>query len=914
MLFVGNGNIPPLIYVTNGTAAGMIVDITRRVAQEAGLRVGVQAMDWTRAQEMVLEGTADALLQINRSAEREQLYDFSDPLLESAFMIFRRDDRIDIEDLASLSGRVAGVEAMGYPITLVRKHPEIRVQVIDSWKDGFGLLNAGTIDAVIIDRWVGEYELALNGIKGITVVQQPLETSSSYFAVRKGNTALLDRINAGLRSARADGSMQKILDRWSSKKVIYVSVEATRYYVAGAIAAFAILVLFVVLVIYAGALSRARKSAETLLDQQRQAEQGLRASTATLEAALANMTDAVFIADSRGAITHFNDASLAFCRAGDRAECATTVSDPRRFLDLFFPGGLPVPPGQWVVPRALAGEIGINVEYGQRRRDTGETWTASYNFAPIRDAAGGIAGAVIVGRDVTEQRTMQETLRQSEEKFHLAFANNPAAVSLSLLEDGRIIDVNDTWVGLTGYGREESIGRSTRSTLWPSQADAQRFVQELREKGSLHRWEQQYRKKSGELFTTQLSAQVLGVQDGDLILSTFIDISERKAIEEKMLQAQKLESLGILAGGIAHDFNNILQAIIGNAEVAKISDTVPAAPVLKNLDEILRSAHRASDLSRQMLAYSGKGGSQVESFDLGEVIVEMMEMLRMTVSKKATVKYSLADGLPSIRADLSQLRQVVMNLVINASEALGEQTGTIVVRTARIDCDEDCMGSFWSDGRLEAGSYVFLEVIDTGCGMDEATKARIFDPFFSTKFAGRGLGLAAVLGIVRGHAGAIKVRSEVGKGTTFRLLFKASATAPRPVRAAGAAGHDWRGKGTILLVDDEEDVRNVGRLMLRHLGFRVVAAADGLEAVSTLRARGSEIACVVLDLTMPAMDGEETFRRIRGIAPDLPILLSSGYDEQAVIRQWAGKDLAGFIQKPYQLSLLESRLRGVLQG
>jgi CheY-like chemotaxis protein len=265
-----------------------------------------------------------------------------------------------------------------------------------------------------------------------------------------------------------------------------------------------------------------------------------------------------------------------------------------------------------------------------------------------------------------------------------------------------------------------------------------------------------------------------------------------------------------------------------------------------------------------------------------------------------------------VDADASQLRQVVMNLVVNASEAIGERSGVITLSTGAMDCDRAYLSESWLDEQLPEGMYVFIEVADTGSGMDAETRARIFDPFFTTKFTGRGLGLAAVLGIVRGHRGAIKVYSELGKGTTLKVLFPASQRAEvRETRSAVRGMYE--GKGTVLLVDDDESVRAVGRKMLERIGFTVVTAADGSEAIARFRERADDIICAIVDLTMPHVDGAETFRELRRMRPGVRVILSSGYNEQDVTQRFVGKGLAGFIQKPYQLSTLVAVLKEVLE-
>jgi len=389
--------------------------------------------------------------------------------------------------------------------------------------------------------------------------------------------------------------------------------------------------------------------------------------------------------------------------------------------------------------------------------------------------------------------------------------------------------------------------------------------------------------------------------------------NERRELEAQVQHAQKLESLGVLAGGIAHDFNNVLVGILGNAEMA-LAGLPPHSPQRRDVEGIVKAAHRAAALTNQMLAYSGKGQFVVDDIDLRVLIEDMNDLLHSSVTKKAIIRLDLPEDLPAIRADASQIRQVVMNLVTNASEAIGEERGRITVTAGVGRCERGCS---CRDGIPGAGEWpetphVVLEVADTGCGMDEATKAKMFEPFFTTKFTGRGLGLAAVHGILRGHKAGIEVESEPGEGSTVRVHFPALDHPAKPKKRADQRETSWRGTGTILLADDEEIVRRVGEAALRHLGFSVITAADGVEAIELFRERDDEITCVLLDLTMPRMGGEETHDEIRKISDEVPVILSSGYGEQESTKRFGDKGLAGFIQKPYGVEELKDKLREVL--
>ncbi|MCX7050149.1 MAG: response regulator, partial [Candidatus Sumerlaeota bacterium] len=410
------------------------------------------------------------------------------------------------------------------------------------------------------------------------------------------------------------------------------------------------------------------------------------------------------------------------------------------------------------------------------------------------------------------------------------------------------------------------------------------------------------------------------------VLGTYEDITElkrehveRRKLETQVQNAQKLESLGVLAGGIAHDFNNLLMAILGNTDLA-LADLSPVSPIRQYLHEVEKASRRAADLCRQMLAYSGKGRFVIQALDLGEVIQEMAHMLEVSISKKAILKYNFAANLPAIEADVSQIRQIIMNLVINASEAIGDKSGVISISTGAMECDRAYLTTTWLNENLAEGLYVYIEVADTGCGIHKDLQPKIFDPFYSTKFIGRGLGLAAVLGIVRGHKGAIKVYSEEGRGSTFKVLFPAASYAADQAPDEKTESSPLQSKGAVLLVDDEESVRVIGKQMLIRLGFKVLTAMDGRDAVNIFQERsGSAVApeeriiCVILDLTMPHMDGEEAFRELRRIQPDVCVVLSSGYNEQEVTQRFVGKGLAGFIQKPYRMAMLAEKMKQVMK-
>lgn len=373
---------------------------------------------------------------------------------------------------------------------------------------------------------------------------------------------------------------------------------------------------------------------------------------------------------------------------------------------------------------------------------------------------------------------------------------------------------------------------------------------------------------------------------------------ERQELERQMLHVQKLESLGVLAGGMAHDFNNILTAILGYAEISMMGMS-PEDLSYKSLNEIRNASRRAADICHQMLAYAGRGTFVVEPLLLGGLITEMADLLKTSISKKASLCVKIAENIPPINADATQIRQVVMNLITNASDSINENKGEISISTGMKDSTADNDSEIIYGEDLQEGPYVYIEVSDTGCGMDKETINRIFEPFFTTKFTGRGLGMAAVLGIVKSHRGCISIKSKPGKGTTFRLFFPPCDLSVTPSSVEKIKNNQEAISGLVLLADDEAAIRAVGKRIIEKMGLSVITASDGEEAVRLFTENRDKVDLAIVDLTMPKMDGAEVFAEIRKKEPDLPIMIISGYTEYEIRSQFAGKTVSGFIQKPF---------------
>jgi PAS domain S-box-containing protein len=523
-------------------------------------------------------------------------------------------------------------------------------------------------------------------------------------------------------------------------------------------------------------------------------------------------------------------------------------------------------------------------------------------------------------RDVTEHKRALERLRESEERYRVLYEDNPS-MYFTVDDGGIVLSVNKFGAEQLGYEPHELVGHDVLEVFREDDREAMRrqLAECLSNASEVENWELRKVRKDGTVIWVSERARVLRNADGSsTLLIVCEDVTERKrveeerrALEEQVRHAQKLKSLGVMAGGVAHDFNNLLVGILGNASLA-LTRLDPDSAARADIESLEKAADRAADLCRQLLAYSGRGRFVVQPADMSELVTDLGDLLEFTVPRKGTLRYDLADDLPPIEADVAQVRQVIMNLVANAAEAIGEREGRIAIRTSTIEFEEPLEHA--TAGTISAGRYVCLEIADGGCGMDRQTLEKMFDPFFTTKFTGRGLGLAAVLGIVRGHDGALQVDSESGKGTRVRVLFRAGdLTLDRPAERepAASSGAD---SGTILVVDDEELVRSVATQALELSGFDVLTAVNGEEAVRAIEERGDEIDLVLLDLTMPGLGGQETFGILKERRPDIKVLLSSGYDKDEVVARFAGDRPNGCIQKPFRTADLVARVREILAG
>jgi PAS domain S-box-containing protein len=579
----------------------------------------------------------------------------------------------------------------------------------------------------------------------------------------------------------------------------------------------------------------------------------------------------------------------------------------------FRPDGRPYAPEEWPLARSIrTGETVTEEEVELRWPDGSQAWL-SLSSTPIRNPAGIISSGILIFQDVTERKRREEALRASEERFSKAFKNNPTPMAVLRSKDATFVDVNEQFLRLLGYTAPEIYGRCAKELgTW--------FIDLLDEAGKRLQTGGLFRDQelsaaasSGESKALLVSIETMMLGGDTCYLAIFVDLTERKQVEEQLRQSQKMEAIGSLAGGVAHDFNNLLTAINGYSELAMMGMEA-GSPEYEHLRAVRTSGERAAGLTRQLLAFSRKEAVQNQVQSLNAIVTETEGMLRRLIEENVEIDTCLGSEVGSVNVDKGQVVQILMNLVVNARDAM-PQGGRLLVETRRVRVDGPTRNAL-----LEAppGVYAMLTVKDTGTGMTPQVKAKIFEPFFTTKAVGKGtgLGLSVVYGVVRQLGGAITLQSEPGQGTTFSIYFPEvndSRLAPASESAARNGPEAYRGSETILVVEDEDAVRRFIKRALTAQGYRVLESRNGVEALRLLELAEQPLDLVMTDLIMPDMGGRELAVQVRAHRPALPVLYTSGYSEKAGESHEAPANAEYFLPKPFGPTELARKVREVLR-
>jgi PAS domain S-box-containing protein len=619
-------------------------------------------------------------------------------------------------------------------------------------------------------------------------------------------------------------------------------------------------------------------------------------------------SEAIFVHDEAGAIVDVNAETCAMFRCTEAQARAMTIGD----MSLNEP-----PYGQADAVRRVGQALregGCAFEWRSRRRDGEVFWS---EVALRRFELEGRPHVIASVRDIDARKRIEEALRESEERFSKIFNATSTMLAFTDPEDGRILDVNESWLATNGLGREQAIGRTGRELgLWTNVEDRARVLAQLKERGRAVDLEVDL-KMGGRVVPALVNVEYIDMRGARYILWELRDLSERRraekeqeALRAQLIQAQKMESVGQLAGGIAHDFNNILSAILGFTKLAT-EGLAPEDVRSGYLEQVLRAGERASELTRQLLAFSRKQVMQPKVVDPVPVLRDMEPMLRRLIGEHIVVVMVMPRGIGRIKVDVAHLEQAIMNLAVNARDAMPDG-GTLTIEAEAIDVD-----AAYADRHIELkpGPHVVLAVSDTGTGMDEATRARAFEPFFTTKGPGRGtgLGLSTVYGIVKQSGGAIWLYSEQGRGTTFKLFFPCTAEEAakseneRPVPSR-------RGSETVLVVEDDHQLRALVGTVLRGAGYVVVEAANPQKALAAAQQTTGSIHLLLTDVVMPQMNGRQLAEKVAPIHPETRVLYMSGYTENTIVHQGVIDDGILFLPKPITPERLLAMVRKALDA
>jgi len=776
-------------YTKDGKQIGIVVDLANAIKNRLNHAVRIDYMNWSKAQQMVLEGAADALLQINTSEERENIYDFSGPLLESEFSIFIKSDMEDIYDVNSLKGLQVGVEEMGLPIQILKRHPLIHVVVIPDIISGFHLLADRKIDAVVVDRWVGSFVVAENNLRGIRISGEPIEKSSSAIAVRKGNPILLDGINHALDEIRKDGTYARILAKWEPEEIIFQTKD--QYFRQKVISVALLSVLFIMTI--AGVfliieVKKRRQSEKKLFKYQHHLEDLVKERTSELQSERQRLADILYGTNTgtwewnvQTGETIFNE------RWANIIGYTLHELEPisiQTWIEFTHPDDLKV--SNELLEKHFKREINY-YEFECRMKHKNGSWVWVLDRGRVISWTEDNKPFTVSGthQDITGRKQTEAELMESEQRLSLALkANQDAVWDWDLLTNN--LYYSPHWWTLIGYEPNELKADPDlwRRLMHPGDLEQANFIVEnaiIRE--TSFEVESRLLHKEGHYVPILTRGFVLRdkMDKAVRISGTNADLTERKKIEEErryveqqLQQIQKAESLSRMAGAIAHNFNNQLSVVQGNLELA-LDDLPGDTNIHEFLYQAMMAAQRSTEISGLMLTYLGQVTIKLEILNLSEICYHDLQFFQDTIPKNITLETDFMVPGPVVEANANQVRIVLTHLITNGAESIGDRNGEIALEIKTIPKSDipkiNISPIDWQPG---ADIFACLEVRDTGCGISDQDIEKIFDPFFTTKFTGRGLGLSVVLGIVKTWKGAVSAESRKGHGSTFRIFLPLS--------------------------------------------------------------------------------------------------------------------------------------------
>ncbi len=905
IIFVSQTRYPPFEFVDrHGEHTGMSIELARWIATEFGFRARFTDAPFHAAQQAILSGRADVLTSLFYSEKRDERFDFTGTIFEVPAAIFVAADRPDIKGIEDLNGKTVAIQKGDYALDFLRDR-QISFQSLDTvnFAEAADLAIAGRADAVVGDEQIILYHLYSNKLTDrLKKAGRPLYTGRNCMAVREKNAILQAILQKGVESARKKGVLDTLQRKWLGVPVSLEKSTLERYRLE-LLALFAALALLVVLVWFWNLQLRRRVAART--GELARSEGMLRESEQKYRLVVDNINVGMVVIQEGRLV--FANRGIARALGYSPEELPAAHPDP---FELVHPQDR-----EMVLERYMDRIAGGGAPEGFRFRAVRNNGDIRWvEITGVRIDWDGKAATLNFLLDVTQRVQAEQAIRQSEGRFQDLFNAISDLIYTQDLE-GRFLSVNPAITRLFGFGQEELIGLKAKDVMKPeliSQFESG-YLDAIKTNGFAGGTTCYLAKDGRKVYMEYRSALVKPEDGAPYISGVGRDVTERilarrdlQKLQEQVLQAKKMESIGVLAGGVAHDFNNLLMGIQGNASLLLLHSD-PDSPGYERMKNIERYVEKGSELTRQLLGFARGGKYEVKPVDINGLIREGAEMFGRT-RKEIAIHQKYQENVWTVEVDKGQIDQVMLNLYLNSGQAM-PAGGDLSIGTENSVLDENQARQFG----IFPGRYVKISVADTGAGMDEETRQRIFEPFFTTKEMGRGtgLGLASAYGIIKSHGGGIGVYSKKGEGTAFAIYLPA--TDAKVEAAKPEISEDETGSGaTILLVDDEEMILDVGGEMINALGYNVISAPSGPEAVEIYRQNRGKIAMVILVMIMPGMGGEKTFNILKEMDPGVRVLLSSGYSIDGKAQAILDSGCRGFIQKPYRLSDLSTKIKEII--
>ncbi len=903
LVFLGDKDYPPLSYLEGNKPVGMDVDVAKALGVAIQREIRVELLDWHTAQEKMVRGEADGLLLLSITEDREKLYDFTEPVLTHSYGIFVRSDDLTIRGLSDLARKNVGVTAGGYPREILEAQGTIHLVLIANYEDGFHQLTEGRIDALAADSWVGQYIIQEQKLRNFRIAGEPIVAVQGALAVRKGDARLLADLNRGIRILKANGTLAQIQERWRPQEMVFLTRQTIQRYaeMGGTIG---LLIVLGALTLWVATLKRqirARREIEMALVEKR--EQFLIASSA------ASMGTWRWTPTNNEST---RDANVNKILGLGPLETKTGLEDFFNRIHEEDRAGVVAE-----FHRAIEKRDTYGAEFRIVRPDGTIRWMRTQG-KPFYTERGELAYMTGASTDITETKAVAEELRK-ERDFTSTLVRTTPAYFVALDQEYKVLMMNEAMLRALGYGKEGVVGKEYLLHFVPErerEGVAEIFRQAR--KGVHPPFSTNHIQTSaGKELLVEWSGQCIFGTDSqlDYFFGVGIDITQKRKSEEEKIgleaqlrQAQKMETVGRLAGGVAHDFNNLLTVINGYSDL--LIDELKTQPrPRKQAEEIKKAGDRAANLTQQLLAVSRRQVTQPHPLPLNELVSDTAEMLARLLGDDVKLQVRLGAKEDQVLAEPGQIHQVLMNLAVNARDAM-PQGGRLVIETSNVEVDSRVV---IEDEEMASGDYVLLSISDSGTGMDEQTKQHIFEPFYTTKERGKGsgLGLSIVYGIVRQSNGFIRVETAEGKGTVFHIYLPREYAALPEVEPVKKTSVKLSGSGTVLVVEDQENVRVLTVEILRRSGYHVLEAAQGAEALQLVQASTEEIHVLLTDLVMPGMNGKELAERVKMQRPRMKVVFMSGYSDDVLGNRGVLEAGRAYLQKPFAPEMLLSKIREV---